>query len=308
VTGRLARDTAPVRTQYHFHTNTDGRRDAWEVTRLIEQSRSLRVTQRETSSFGEVDQVYWFDDYYRPTVRQVIEHAGLIRDVETHYPVITAADGRVMDGMHRVARAIMDGRTSVDVVRFETDPEPTYLDCRPDTLPYLRPGEPDDAAVMSAIEQACGAQFREAGRSDLADMAPISVADATAAIERGEITVAYRRAHMDDPAPEVVGWIRVESTGDEPYINQVCVAPDQQGHRIGSLLLRSAALDARVAGRATMILNTERHIAWNQPLYEHLGWSEVPQAEWTDQMQHQCDYQSAAGLDWSTRVHLRLTL
>ena len=73
-------------------------------------------------------------------------------------------------------------------------------------------------------------------------------------------------------------------------------------------MIRSALLDARVAGIATMILNTERDVPWNRPLYEHLGWEVVPEPEWTDQMRDQTEYQIAAGLNWDTRVHMRKTL
>jgi hypothetical protein len=51
-------------------------------------------------------------------------------------PVTEVALGRVMDGMHRIARAILDGRASVRVVRFVIDPEPDFRDCSPDDLPY----------------------------------------------------------------------------------------------------------------------------------------------------------------------------
>jgi hypothetical protein len=41
-----------------------------------------------------------------------------------------------MDGMHRIARALLDGRSTIPAVRFETLPEPDYRNCRPDDLPY----------------------------------------------------------------------------------------------------------------------------------------------------------------------------
>lgn len=34
------------------------------------------------------------------------------------FPVILGPDGRVMDGMHRIARAMLEGRTEVSAVRF----------------------------------------------------------------------------------------------------------------------------------------------------------------------------------------------
>lgn len=41
-----------------------------------------------------------------------------------------------MDGMHRVLKALNLGLESIDAVIFEEDPEPDFLDVRPDELPY----------------------------------------------------------------------------------------------------------------------------------------------------------------------------
>jgi hypothetical protein len=41
-----------------------------------------------------------------------------------------------MDGMHRIARAMLEGRTEVSAVRFPALPEPDYRDCRAEDLPY----------------------------------------------------------------------------------------------------------------------------------------------------------------------------
>jgi hypothetical protein len=41
-----------------------------------------------------------------------------------------------MDGMHRVAKAYVEGRESVVAVRFGETPEPDYIDADPDALPY----------------------------------------------------------------------------------------------------------------------------------------------------------------------------
>lgn len=232
--------------------------------------------------------------------------------MDTHYPVITAADGRVMDGMHRICRAIIEGRQHLDVVQFPEDPEPTYTNARPEALPYLRLAKPEDAAAIAELEAQCQVQFAGAGRADLAALEPESAEHVQARIRTGGVTVAYRNLDPDSDASAetIVGWISIKGaaskdSGPELYLSQVSVAPDQQGQKIGSLLIRSALLEARVGGASTMILNTERDIAWNRPLYEHLGWHVVPEAEWTDQMQRQVEYQTAAGLDWSTRVHMR---
>jgi len=42
----------------------------------------------------------------------------------------------VMDGMHRVIKALLMNRTTIDAVRFTTDPEPDCIDIDPSQLPY----------------------------------------------------------------------------------------------------------------------------------------------------------------------------
>jgi hypothetical protein len=128
--------TAPLRRQYHFQPDTDGQM-AWDVFRLIELSSSLPVKELAVDTFAEIDTVYWFDaDYHRPTIRSVILHAELIRDADLSFPIILGADGRVMDGMHRIARAVMEGQTTIPARRFPVDPRPDHRNCHPADLEY----------------------------------------------------------------------------------------------------------------------------------------------------------------------------
>ncbi len=55
-------------------------------------------------------------------------------------------------------------------------------------------------------------------------------------------------------------------------------------------------------------LNTEHDIIWNRPWYESLGFVVVNPTDWTDAMADVVGAQTKMGLDWSTRVHMRLTL
>ena len=110
---------------------------AWDVERLIALSKSLPRTKVALSSIREIDEVYWFDGAKeRPTCRRVLEHMSIINAVDLSYPIILGADGRVMDGMHRVARALLQGDDAIAAVQFKRDPEPDYVGCRPEDLPY----------------------------------------------------------------------------------------------------------------------------------------------------------------------------
>lgn len=125
-----------MRKQYHFWPGQQGL-DAWDVDRLIEMTRGLPVGDVELDEIWELDTVYWFDaETDPPTVRGVVDHVRLIEEVDLTYPVILGPDLRVMDGMHRIAKALLEGRATVPAVRFETIPEPDYRNCRPEDLPY----------------------------------------------------------------------------------------------------------------------------------------------------------------------------
>lgn len=70
------------------------------------------------------------------TCRDVVEHARLIHDCDFDHPVILSRDGRVMDGMHRICKALLLGRIDVEAVRFPEDPAPDYIGVHPADLPY----------------------------------------------------------------------------------------------------------------------------------------------------------------------------
>jgi hypothetical protein len=125
-----------VRKQYHFWPAERGF-DAWDVDRLIELGRALPVEQVAVNSISEIDTAYWFDGSAEvATVRKVVEHCQLITDVDMAYPIILGYDGRVVDGMHRVARALLEGKRELHAVRFSAPVEPDYRCCFPNELPY----------------------------------------------------------------------------------------------------------------------------------------------------------------------------
>ncbi len=125
-----------MRKQYHFWPGDHGL-DAWDVQRLIELSRDLPVVEVPLDSIGEVDSNYWFGGVFDdPTVRKVVEHMQLVQEVDPTFPIILGVDGRVMDGMHRIATALLEGRPTIRAVRFDMHPEPDFRNCSPQELPY----------------------------------------------------------------------------------------------------------------------------------------------------------------------------
>src|SRR5215208_600048 len=103
-----------MRKQYYFRPSSQGVL-AWDVDRLVLLSRDLPVRAvplREIGelvapAFGEGEPLTW---------RAFVSHLELIDAAYLRYPIILAADGGVMDGRHRLAKALREGRSTIDVV------------------------------------------------------------------------------------------------------------------------------------------------------------------------------------------------
>jgi len=124
-----------LRQQYHFRESEKGLM-SWDVLRLIKLTSKLQVKLIPLAQIQELDEQFWYGLGTRPTCRSVAEHAKLINEVDLSYPIILCPEGRVMDGMHRVCRALIEGHDSIKAVQLETEVEPDYIGVLPDDLPY----------------------------------------------------------------------------------------------------------------------------------------------------------------------------
>jgi hypothetical protein len=125
-----------MRKQYNFWPGENGL-DAWDVDHLIELSSGLPIQEVPLSEIKEIDSPYWsIGTTDLPTVREIAEHFTLMNEADLDFPIILNVDGRLMDGMHRVAKALSQGLNSIKAIRFNYRPEPDFKDCDPDKLPY----------------------------------------------------------------------------------------------------------------------------------------------------------------------------
>ena len=60
----------------------------------------------------------------RLTVRQVVEHMKKIMDADLSRPIILSAEGKLLDGFHRLAKAYHLGMDTLPARRFPSDPKP----------------------------------------------------------------------------------------------------------------------------------------------------------------------------------------
>jgi hypothetical protein len=125
-----------MRAQYHFRNSALGL-CAWNVRRLVELTKDLPRESVPLSAIRELDEAYWAGGKdQKLTCRDVVDHARLMLECDLAFPVILSSDGRVMDGMHRICKVLLQGLEHVEAVRFVRDPEPDYVGVEPEELPY----------------------------------------------------------------------------------------------------------------------------------------------------------------------------
>lgn len=103
------------------------KRHVWFVERLWYLAQALPMQQFPIDQIKEFDQNCWFGPTSLPTCRAVAEHARRIFDADLRYPVILSAEGYLMDGGHRIAKAYLLNLHAVSAVQFPFDPEPDYI-------------------------------------------------------------------------------------------------------------------------------------------------------------------------------------
>jgi hypothetical protein len=92
---------------------------------------AVPIQQRAIEGFAHILEErtgYWWYGQI-PPLREVAERTRRIEHADLRYPIILAADGSVLDGRHRIAKAWMLGHPTIGVVQFAPNPEPdAWLD------------------------------------------------------------------------------------------------------------------------------------------------------------------------------------
>jgi hypothetical protein len=124
-----------MRKQFHFRPSDAGLQ-AWDVDNLIRLTQDQPDEDLPLSDIREIDENWWFAFGEVPTVRNVVEHFRLMEELDPSYPIVVDPEGRLMDGMHRVARALSEGQSSIRARRLAVLPPPDHVGVEPGNLPY----------------------------------------------------------------------------------------------------------------------------------------------------------------------------
>jgi hypothetical protein len=115
--------------KYFAHLADDGTERIWYTERLWILAKDLPVKSVPIDRLAALDEVTWFGEV-KPTCRRVTEHAKRIQSANFEHPIILSAEGWVMDGMHRVCKALLLEFDEIQAVQFSQNPEAD--ECNPE--------------------------------------------------------------------------------------------------------------------------------------------------------------------------------
>jgi GNAT superfamily N-acetyltransferase len=165
-----------------------------------------------------------------------------------------------------------------------------------DPLPFtIEPACVSDLEVLPSIEREAASLF--AGWD-----VPIEVLQEQTTLQEFSAAQRAGRLWVARTQRGVVGFALVDLVGGEPHLEEMDVLPSQGRQGIGRALVQAVQAWARVSGYASLTLTSFRHVPWNAPFYERIGFREIPLQELSPALQAVVREEAGRGLDPATRV------
>jgi hypothetical protein len=123
-----------VRQQYHIRQVGEDTH-VWDVNRLLRLHANVPTQAVALSQIAEIQQAYWFPNTH-PSTADIVEHMRLVEAADLAYPILMDAEGKLMDGMHRVAKALLAGHSHIHAQLLPQTPAPDFINVDVDSLPY----------------------------------------------------------------------------------------------------------------------------------------------------------------------------
>ena len=96
-------------------------RHSWSVARLFELSRGLPVMEVPLAHLNV------YQTYEKLTLREMVMHMAAVQAADLSMPIILDEDGELMDGRHRIMKAMLKGEPVIRAVRFDENPSPCVV-------------------------------------------------------------------------------------------------------------------------------------------------------------------------------------
>lgn len=94
----------------------------WSVVRLANLAKDLPVMEIPLQHMNI------YISYESMNMRELVEHMRSVMAADLSYPIILDEDGEIMDGRHRIMKALLEEHTTIKAVRFEINPTPCRVE------------------------------------------------------------------------------------------------------------------------------------------------------------------------------------
>ncbi len=96
-------------------------KEHWSVARLHMLAKDLVVMDIP------LNQLYVYYTYEKLTLREMASHMNAVNEADLSYPIIIDEDGELMDGRHRIMKAMIEEAATIKAVRFDENPRPCEI-------------------------------------------------------------------------------------------------------------------------------------------------------------------------------------
>lgn len=99
----------------------------WRVQTLWKAAQEFEPTIVSIEKFQhELDEDRWYQSYQKPTIRSMMQHFKRVQRADLSYPIITSPKGFILDGIHRLVKAILTNQETILVVQLTYYPTSDY--------------------------------------------------------------------------------------------------------------------------------------------------------------------------------------
>jgi GNAT superfamily N-acetyltransferase len=166
----------------------------------------------------------------------------------------------------------------------------------------IRRAHPAEVALLPAIERAAALLFRDFGLAEIFSDVLTSEQDLEHARADGRLWVAAG----PDRCP--VGFAIASRVGGNAHLDELDVHPDHGRRGLGRALVDAVICWARKERLPALTLTTLRHVPWNAPFYERLGFHVLEEAAQGPILTEILREEVERGLPAENRVAMRLAL
>lgn len=166
----------------------------------------------------------------------------------------------------------------------------------------IRPALNRHLADIPAIELAGATLFSEQDLPHDIRHKVTADADLHTALQNDRLWVAVQEGE------KTVGFAMADVVDNQGYLVEVDVRPEFGRQGTGTELVRAVIRWARACGFQSLLLVTFRHLAWNAPFYEKLGFSIIEPVEHGPELAALIEEERQAGIDVTKRVGMRMEL